>query len=156
MSAELQQVERFPNPITGEMLSLSSPDADLARFIADIRDYETQVRGLKSLVNAELLRRLDERLDGWTAHLEDGITISAPSPEPSDEWDAAGLRGALEELADKGTLPISAVDAAIEVVVSYKPKTAGLKVLRKAGYGELLDRFVRKVEKARYIKVSRS
>ena len=156
MSTEVAPVPEFANPITGEVLTLASPNADLGRYLADLREFEGRVREYKRAVTDELLARMD-RSASWTVHAE-GVKLSGASPQPSEEWDGPALREALLDLVDEGVLSIEAVDAAVETVVSYKPRKAGINALRKLGgrAAELVAEHRREVEKQRYITVSRA
>ena len=73
------------NPTTGELLSLASPDGDLGRYLADIRDLEGQIRE-HEIVTRELLSRMD-RAASWTVY-DAGLKLSGASPAPSEEWTA--------------------------------------------------------------------
>lgn len=151
---DLEPRSEFVNPTTGEVLSLNSPDGELGRYLADLRDLEGQIREHKRLVTRELLSRMD-RQACWTVY-EAGVKLSGASPAPSEEWDGAELYNALCEFVDAGQLSQTAVNAAVEVVVSYKPRKAGITALRKLG-GEIaatVDRLAREVEKERRVTVS--
>lgn len=149
-------LERVVNPATGEVLDLTAPTVDLARALADMRDLETAWRDVKTTVTAELLSRLD-RNGAWTQRLDAGFTIKAPSPEPVEEFDAAALHDALSQLVDEGVITVDAMDRAIETIVTYKPRVAGLKALRKLG-GRVADTIAAHshlAERRRYITVTR-
>lgn len=156
MSTDVEPVVQFASPVTGEVLTLASPDADLAQYMADIRELESQIREHKALINRELLARLDKRRN-WTLHLEGGLKLSAPSDEPGEEWDGAGLHEALCRLTDEELITEEAVDAAVEIVTEYKVKKAGVNALRKnARLAEVVNRFCEPAEKRRYVSVGRS
>lgn len=155
----MTDVERIPqlaNPVTGEALTLASSDDELGRFLEDIREFESVIREHKALVNRELLARLDKRRN-WTLHLDDGLKLTAPSDEPGEEWDGAGLYNALHDLADQDIIGTDAVNAAVEIEHTYKVKRAGVKSLRKSPtLAQVVDRFCTPAEKPRYVKVSRA
>lgn len=154
MSTEVQRAVQFANPLTGEVLTLGSPDADLAGYLADLREYESVLKEHKSMVNRELLARMD-RSAKWTIHAG-SLKLTAPSPDPGEEWDGAGLYTALCDLADQDLISTEAVNAAVEIQHVYKVKKAGVNALRKLpGVGQLVDRFCEPAEKARYVRVSR-
>jgi len=119
-------------PSTGEELQLASAPTDqLAEMRAYIRDLEEDLRLAKQALDAEVIARFDrEAVWSWRGN---GYTLKAPSPMPQIEFDAEQLRGRLEELVAEGLLSMAAVDAAVEVVTSFKPRVAGINALRKLG-----------------------
>lgn len=131
MSTEIQAAPQFPNPITGEVLSLASPDDDLARWLSDMREYRSQLTEIERAVKQEFLARMD-RQAAWTIHAG-GVKVSGTSPASVEDWDGAELRTALLALVDEGVVDISAVDAAVETVVEYCPRKRGIAQLRKLG-----------------------
>lgn len=152
---ELVPATHFANPVTGEVLSLDSPTEDLGAYLADIRDLESRIREEKAIVNRELLARLDKQRK-WTLPLGNGLKISAPSDEPGEEWDGAQLHEALCDLADDEVITTDAINAAVEIVVEYKVRKAGLNALRKnPRIAELIAPFCRQAERPRYVKVMR-
>lgn len=157
MSGELEpRPAELLNPTTGEVLSLNAPDGELGRLLADIRDVEGILREQKRVITRELLDRFDKRAC-WTVY-ESGVKLSGASPAPTEEWDGADLYQALNEFVDAGQLSQTAVNAAVEVTVVYKPKKAGIAALRKLG-GDIaatIDGLAREVEKERRITVSMS
>lgn len=158
MSTELSTPLTLVNPATGEALTLDSPTEDLGRFLADMREHESLWREAKNVVQGEIRNRMDQQKK-WTLHVP-GLKLTAPSPAAGtpEEWDGAALRSELLELADEGTLSIEAVDAAVEVIVTYKVHKAGINALR-AGQGapaEIVDRLAMRGEKPRYVTVSRA
>lgn len=154
---DIARAVQFANPTTGEVLTLDSPDVDLSRYLADIREFESVLREHKALVNRELLSRLDKSAN-WTRHLEGGLKLSSPSSEPSIEYDAEPLYWALQGYLERGELAPEAVDAAVEQVVTYKAKAAGVKRLAKvsAQLRDLVQEHSRETEKTRYVSVTRS
>lgn len=156
MSEELERAAQFANPVTGEVLTLASPDEDLGGYLEDLREFESLLREHKALVNRELLARLDKRRN-WTLHLEGGLKLSAPSDEPDEKWDAAGLYQALCELADEELITMEAVNAAVEMITVFKVRKTGINALRKnPRLAETVNRFCEPSEKKRYVSVSRS
>lgn len=155
---ELDAPFTIVSPATGEVLALDAPTEDLAGWLVDVRDWEAQARDAKRVVTAEILSRLD-RGASWTAHFPDaGIKISGDSPAPVEEWDGAELRTFLLDLVDEGVITVEAVDAAVQTVVTYKPRKAGINALRKLGgrAQEVVDALCRTVERDRRITVTRS
>ncbi len=154
---ELTRPVSVVSPITGEQLELDRPSTDLAQFLADVREAESLLREAKSLVGGELLRRLDQGAC-WTLHLDGGLTIKAPSPAPAEEFDELALRDDLAQLVEDGTITEAAAAAAVETVVTYKVRKAGITALRKLGgtIAATIDRHARPVEKPRYVSVSRT
>jgi hypothetical protein len=154
--SDIQPSTQLVNPATGEALSLESPSPDLGRYLADIREFESILRESKRIVSRELLSRFD-REASWT-HRFDDLKIVGQSPAPSEEWDGAELRQALLEHVDAGRLSIEAVDAAVETIVSYKPRKAGITALRKLGgpIAETVNRLARTAERERRVSVTRA
>lgn len=151
----IDRAVQFANPLTGEVLCLTSPSLELGRYLADIREFESVIREHKRMVSRELLARMDKSAS-WTMRLE-GVTITGQSPAPAEEWDGAELREALLALVDDGLLTIEAVDAAVETVVTFKARKAGISALRKLG-GEVagvVNRLCRSEERERRVTVSR-
>jgi hypothetical protein len=144
------------SPATGEFISLDSPTEKLGECLADIRDYESLLREAKRALTTELLARFDRNAQ-WTVHAG-GFKLSGQSPAPVEEWDGAELRTALLGLVDADLLSIEAVDAAVETVVTYKPRKAGINALKKLGgrVGEVVESLRQESERERRITVSRA
>jgi hypothetical protein len=144
------------HPGTGEILAVrEASTADLARFLADCREYESLLREAKSIVSREAIRRMD--LEGqWTARA-DGWVLRSQSPEPQEEFDVVPLLKALHELADQGLISEEAIERAVETVTDYKIRAQGIKALRKRGglIKETVDRFATPMERKRTVSVSR-
>lgn len=157
MSTDVERAVQFANPLTGEVLTLDAPDQDLGQYLADLREYESVLREHKSMVNRELLSRLDKSAN-WTRHLGNGYTLSAPSSEPSMEYDAEPLYWALQAAMERGEITSDAFDAAVQQVVDYKVKAAGLKRLAKVSpeLRSLILEHSREAEKNRYVSVKRT
>jgi hypothetical protein len=128
----------------------------LAAYLADLRDFESQLREHKRAVTRELLARFD-RTAKWTHHFE-GLKIAGQSPAPTEEWDGLELREALLSLVDSGQLTVEAVDAAVEQVISLKVRKQGVAQLRKVGgeVAETINRLCRTSEPERRVSVSRA
>lgn len=144
------------NPATGEVVALDGPTEDLGQFLADLREHESMWREAKKLVTRELVARMDKSAS-WTLHVN-GLKLSTQSPAPSEEFNGPELREALLDLVDEGVVTIEAVDAAVETVVTYKPRKAGINALRKLG-GRVVDAINAhrtETEKDRYISVGRA
>ena len=157
MSTELDtQPITVVSPRTGEVLELDSSTEDLAGYLADVREYESLLREAKNLVQRELLHRMD-RAAKWTERVPK-YKLSAPSPKPEEQWDGATLRARLLELVDTGALAIEAVDAAVETVVSFKIRKAGVNALRAqdGAAARIVDELVTTVEKDRRVTVTRA
>lgn len=156
MSTQVAPVANFANPVTGEVLTLDSPDVDLGRYLSDLREFESVLREHKSMVNRELLARLDKRRS-WTSHLP-GMKLSAPSPKPDESWDGAELHARLLEFVDRDELDIEAVNAAVAIVTRYEPRKAGINALRKGGgpVADVVNELCVESERNRYISVVRS
>lgn len=144
--------EVIPHPLTGEAIELAAETDTLAQWVDQLRELERQAKEARDMIGLELLRRMDAKAS-WTLRAGD-FKITAPSPAPKTEWDVDQLRATLADLRDQG-LDEDAIDAALEVVVTYKPRTAGLNALRKLG-GEVAERIAAcgtEVEPARRVSV---
>lgn len=119
-------------PNTGEVIPLS--EAKTAH-IADARDYirelESQLREAKTILDGEVLSRMDADRK-WTIKTGDWA-LTAPSPEPTVKYDAAALHAELEGLVADGVISGDAMARAVEEVVTYKARAAGVKALVKGG-----------------------
>lgn len=153
---QLDRAVQFANPVTGEVLTLAAETGDLGRYLADLREFESVLREHKRIVSRELLARMD-RAASWTFHAG-ALKLTGQSPAPVREWDGAELRDALLGLVDEGLITVEAVDAAVETVVSFRPRAAGISALRKLGgrVVEVVDSLCRESERERRISVSRS
>jgi hypothetical protein len=142
------------DPKTGEQLTLDHPTEDLARYLDSVRSLEWELRTQKRLVTEELLARMDKSAS-WTMHLP-GMKVTGQSPAPEESWNGAELREALLRLADEGVITAEAVDAAVETVVSYKPRKAGISALRKLGgpVAEVVDSLRRLDQRDRRVSVT--
>jgi hypothetical protein len=143
-------------PFTGEIIELATADInDLARLLADVKDYQSRLNEAKSLLSQEVLRRQDQAAK-WTTPAG-GYVLKGSSPAPQEEFDALALREDLLGLVDEGALGIEAVDAAVETIVTYKARKAGVNALRKLGgvVAQIVDRHARPIEKARYVSIVR-
>jgi len=144
------------HPLTAEAVELASASTDdLAVLLDSVKDYESRLREVKSLVSREVLRRQD-RDASWTTRAG-GYVLKGSSPAPSEEFDALALRSELLGLVDEGALTIEAVDAAVETVVSYRARKAGISALRKLGgvIAQIVDRHATPIEKTRYVSIAR-
>lgn len=150
------EIARVVHPVTGQVVDLDGPIDQLAQFLADARDIDAAVKDAKRAVTDEVLRRADADA-AWTIHLP-GVKLSMPSPAPVEDWDELELREALLTLADEGVISVEAVDRAVEPVVTYKIRAAGVKALRKLGgrVAEAIDSRARETQRTRYVKVERS
>ena len=156
MSTELGRPITVVSPRTGELLELSAPDEDLAGWLADVREHESLLREAKNLVQRELLRRMD-RSAKWTVRVPK-FKLTGTSPKPEETWDGAVLRERLHDLVDDGELTVEAVDAAVETVISFKVRKAGVNALRAAGgrAAAIVDELAIATEKERRVSVSRA
>jgi hypothetical protein len=151
MSQELTVI-----PFTGEAVDLATAEiGDLAKLLADVKDYQSRLSEAKSLLSQEVLRRQDQAAK-WTTPAG-GYVLKGSSPAPVEEFDALALREDLLGLVDEDALSIEAVDAAVETVVTYKARKSGVNALRKLGgvVSQIVDRHARPIEKARYVSIVR-
>lgn len=146
---------RLFDPHTGEEVELATATTDrLAALRCYILDLERDLLAqAKRDIDGELLARMD-RAARWSVNAN-GYLVSAPSPAPSTEYDAEELRGRLDELVADGVLDLAAADAAVEVIISFKAKAAGIKALAKLGgpVAEAIDECSRSVDKVRRVSV---
>jgi hypothetical protein len=155
-SLEVREIDVI-HPLTGEMLVVRDAETnDLARFLDEIREYESRLREAKSIVNREVLRRMDADAH-WTTYTNDW-QLSAPSPTPGEEFDGQKLQEALYELAEQGVISKDSVYRAVQAQVVYKVQAAGVKALRRLGgvVAETINRHATPTEKKRYVRVERS
>lgn len=153
---DIERAVQFANPLSGEVLTLGSPSEALGDYLADLRELESVLREHKRVVQRELLSRMDHSVS-WTIRAE-GLKITGTSPAPVEEWDGFELRSELLKLVGDGLLAIEAVDAAVEIVRTYKTHKTGINALKKLGgpVSDTIESLKREVEKERYVSVSRS
>jgi hypothetical protein len=148
---------RLFSPSTGEeVIPADAATNTLAEVRDAIRTVEEDLRLAKQTIDAELIGRMDSAAK-WSVSVG-GFKLSAPSPAPSVEYDAQALRGRLEELVADGLLSMQAVDAAVEVVTTFKVRAAGVNALRKLGglVAEAVQDCSQTVDKPRRVTVSRA
>lgn len=133
MTADIQTLDSVVlNPVTGEVINLANaPLADVARLLDEVRQLETHLRDLKRTVSEHVLAGMD-RQASWTLR-GGGYELRSSSPVPAVTYDAAALHAALLELVDQGALDRSAVAAAVQEIVDYKPIARGINALTKLG-----------------------
>jgi len=148
---------RLFDPQTGAELDLSlCSDATLANLRDMIRDAEDEQRQAKRQIDGEVLARMD-RNASWTLKVP-GFELSAPSPAEKSEFDAPALHADLMAFVDDGLLSVEAVDAAVEQVLTYKPRVRGIEALRKRGgaIAEVIAKHEQKIEPTRRVTIKRS
>jgi hypothetical protein len=142
---------------TGELIALPDAADDALASLRDyLKDLRSRIAEANALLDTEVIRRMDQDRC-WTIHAG-GLTMTAPSPAPSDEWDAAGLYACLESMVADGELSERAFLAAVEEVVSYKVKHSGANALLKGGgtVAEAVEAHRTKVDKPRRVSVKRA
>jgi hypothetical protein len=156
MSTDLSQPVTIVNPTTGEALTLESSTEDLGRYLADVREAESLLREATNYVSAEILQRQDAAAS-WTTHVN-GLTLTGASPAPSEEFDELALRESLWQLVDEGVITVEAADNAVETVVTYRVRKAGITALRKLGgrVADAINQHATEVPKRRSVRVERS
>ena len=142
------------NPRTGEILTLDSETEDLAHWLDAVRALEWDIRTNKRIVSQEIHARMDKAAT-WTLHLP-GLKVTGQSPAPEETWSGPELREALYDLVERGLISVEAADAAVETVVTYKPRKAGITALRKLGgeVAETVNRLCQQSERERRIHVT--
>jgi len=143
------------HPLTGELVSLDSPNPDLAAWLDGVRDLESRFREAKRQVHDELLARMDGAAS-WTIDTGD-YKLVGESPALT-EYDGDRLRHVLEQLVADGSIGEEAAKAALETVVTYKPRVRGIRALEKLGgvVREAIAACSRPVERPRRVSVRRS
>jgi hypothetical protein len=148
---------RLFDPATGEELDLATAATDqLAYMLAYIRNLEEDLKLAKQTLGTEFTERCDrEARWSWAGN---GYTLKVPSPAPSVEYNAEQLRVRLNALAAQGVISFDAVHEAVEKVVTYKPRVAGINRLRKLGgaVASAIDETATQVEKARRVTLGRA
>jgi hypothetical protein len=117
------------NPATGEALSLRDPTDVLAGAIAAVRELEVQLHGFKRDLQDEILRRMDHERT-YTAHLPGRLKLTGDGPRTPD-YDGKRLAVELTRLVNDGVIGLVAMQKAVEEVVDYKVKKAGITALLK-------------------------
>jgi hypothetical protein len=142
------------DPDSGEALALRDASLGaLARWRRRVREVEQLLGEAKRIADDEVLRRMDERAE-WTLR-EDGLALSAPSPNAAKGVEWTDVRALREELAFLGVAR-EAIDRAFEPVTEYRPRARGIDRLRKlnrADVDEVLDRHASEVERPRRVSV---
>lgn len=143
-----------PVPITGEAIDLDGPLEDIARVYREVQDVEQELRTLKQILSREVHDRMDKQAR-WTERVG-GLEVRGEGPNRT-EFDPDALRKALLDLEELDLISESAAAAALEVVVTLKPRKAGISALLKIP-GEVSERVKaceRVVEKPRRLTVKR-
>lgn len=122
--------------MSGEIVTMQeASDEALGRWFSAYKQAQDLLRVAKRELDAELVRRADYNA---TAHLDiRGIgRVTVTGPKDEEVWDVEKLRETLRTLVADGNISDSAAYSALERVVTWKPKVAGLNALRKLG-GEI-------------------
>lgn len=154
MTTDLTLTENgIVNPQTGEEITPNSPPEDIGQLLVALKEHGEALNAVKRDVSRWFIDHLD-RQACWSLSVP-GFKLSAPSPQPVEEFDGPALREALLDLVDEGVLSIEAVDKAVETVVTYEPRRRGIGALRKRGgrVAAVVDAHAREVEKNRYVSV---
>lgn len=125
------------NPSTGEVVPLDGPTEDLAAWLEAIREWEAVARFAKRLVAEELHERMDRDLT-LTVHAG-GFTVKGQGATET-VYDGEGLYRDLTELVLSGQITEGALEEAVERTVTYRVKAQGVRKLKSAGHGDLVDR----------------
>jgi len=141
---------------TGEVVALTDATAEHIAATRDrILDLESQLREAKTMMDREVLARMDAE-HVWTVHAGPW-KLSAPSPAPTDHYDAQAMRVDLVALVDDGVLSQAAADRAVAEIVDYRASAAGIKALVKGGGrpAEVVARHTSELERTRRVTVKR-
>jgi hypothetical protein len=120
------------HPTSGELVSLDS-DADVAAFLDDAKEIQSQVREATAIATRVVLERMDRRAS-WTVR-EGPYELKGDGPG-NVTYDGDALAHALADLVDRGLISEEAALAACEATVVRKPKVRGINALKKLG-GEI-------------------
>lgn len=163
MSTELDfSAPDVVHPLTGETLVLADAESgQLARFLDEIREYEGLLKEAKSLVNREMLRRMDAAVlsgaeKGHTQRLG-AYVLKAPATDTTTAIDGEALYHHLTMLAREGTIGFEAVERCVKTETSYKPDRTQLNALGKVAPAvkSAVAEHTSTVPKARYANVER-
>jgi len=141
---------------TGEVVALTDATAEHIAATRDrILDLESQLREAKTMMDREVLARMDAE-HVWTVHAGPW-KLSAPSPAPQAHYDAQAMRTDLMVLVDDGQLSQAAADRAVAEIVDYRASAAGIKALVKGGGrpAEVVARHTSELERTRRVTVKR-
>lgn len=155
---EIAQRELAVNLVTGVAIDVADASTeDLGRFLDESRDFKRRMQEQENIATREVLRRQDREAKWTTPAGSYVLKGSSPAAAHVEEFDELALRTDLLDLVDAGELSIEAVDAAVEIVITYRARKAGINALRRLG-GEvaaIVNRHATHSEKNRYIKVER-
>lgn len=143
-------------PGTGEVIDVRAAETSvLAEALDRLSEVKQMEASARRVIADEVLRRQDADAS-WTTHVE-GFTLVGQSPA-REEYDAEALAAVLRGLVELSMISAEAAGAAIESVLTWKPKKAGINALLKLG-GEIAEA-VRScaitVDKPRQVRVKRS
>jgi hypothetical protein len=149
----IHQPTEVLNPVSGELVPLDGATNTLAEYLLDVRDLESRLREAKSLVSREILKRMDYYAS-YTIEFP-GIKVSGDSPAPTIEYDAKTLHDDLALLAEADVFAPEALEAAIDIITTYKVKRAGLKALEKLGPAvrDVIEKHAHEAERDRRVSV---
>lgn len=153
MSTDLER--QVVVPYSGEVVPLSADTEQLAALVDEVRDVESRLKELKSAISAEVHQRMDKDRR-WTL-VAGEWKVTGKSDSPEVVYDVDRLAAVLTQLVDEGVISAAAMDGALEQVIDWKVKKAGINALRKnAELRELIDACgEEKPPDARYISVKR-
>lgn len=124
------------HPGTGEVLDLAGDTEILVRWLREVREMESEIREVKRVVTGELIDRMD-REARYTLHVGD-LEVKGDGPIAPTLYEGEQLRNALAEYVEAGVITPEALDRAVEVLPTYRPRTAGIKALKRLG-GPIAD-----------------
>lgn len=146
-------------PFTGEALQLADLSYEqLAEVLASCRDWEReQLQSFKADVQAEVLRRMDERAatgetGAWTIR-EGDWKLTGDSPDRT-EYPVDELREALAELAEDGLISPAAVDKVIVPSGWKVAKRALTQLMKIPGVADRVREVERPVDRPRRVTVT--
>lgn len=119
------------NPRTGEVVDLTADTAELAAYLADVRQWERDfLRGCKRAVELELIRRMDR--DAKYTLRAGGLEITGDGPGRV-KYEEEVLRAQLRPLVQQDIISQDAMNAAVKEVVTYQVMARGVNALKKLG-----------------------
>jgi hypothetical protein len=124
-------IPEVANLLRGEVLRVDASTDQLAAYLEDKKHIVSMLNEAAGIVAREIRRRMDgERT--WTAHVG-GFKVTAPSPEPSTDYDGEKLHASLARLEKRGDAPKGTAERAVKTVTEYKPQRGEIGKLLKGG-----------------------
>ncbi len=118
------------DPLTGELVNLITADLDdLAGWLDHVREYKRMCDQALNVVQERMYREIDPG-GQWTV-IRPNWKITGTSPAPTVKYDGERVYKAARKLVKDGLLTKDAAGKAVERVVSFKARVAGIQALSK-------------------------